>query len=72
MAIIAQVSNVNPGPPVCCKYFNIPGYLFYFQDELRQKVKQEHERIDAEKKKDTKTRIDAEKKKKTKTTSSKS
>lgn len=40
-------------------------------DELRQKVKQEHERIDAEKKKDTKTRIDAEKKKKTKTTSSK-
>lgn len=41
-------------------------------DELRQKVKQEHERIDAEKKKDTKTRIDAEKKKKTKTTSSKS
>lgn len=71
MAIIAQVSNVNPGPPVCCKYFNIPGYLFFIQDELRQKVKQEHER-DAEKKKDTKTRIDAEKKKKTKTTSSKS
>lgn len=55
MAIIAQVSNVNPGPPVCCKYFNIPGYLFFIQDELRQKVKQEHERIDAEKKKKTQT-----------------